>query len=648
MCWMEPTSRVFVITHPISFEFAKLLIKFAHDLPDDIYLIAPFLNPVALEFDFTSGLLGMAVRSVIPGGVKSVRCTSNQGSSDFCYQMTKGTAPTKLVDLQVELSHKIKTIGTHLEYGLRDYFKGYADTPHVKSELAKSKIYSALLLAQTAKIDAIINGYTLELMATLTEIKPDSALLADSISSIERILAKKKAIDINLTQHKEELQTASVEKLISSEEDLVIQVGKHKNDSYDTSYLMQPLPDFVLSYSADSQTVKYNLFKNKLKNQISAGERDISVQHKKLDDQLLALKQVQSRLIQKSIEDACASAQKKYKEIKDSLLNETENTRLSKQKEEDSISETISQIDSLDLPQKKVSLEMQITSETQAYNKIEQNINEKKKVISQQEPMLIALKPLINKLQDFYNLHQSTLIDLKTAEEQYDNLNQQHLLTLNEISTLEHQLELNSQNKKCSKAHLEILNYISDIAQQYKMMQEKLKQLEVLHSDSNTTSDLNVLVKDVIALKAELVNAVTNMQKLSALIQTSDLFDLYLINQEQFIACQNLVEQRIKRMVLSKIGPLLDIHRIETEIFKEKLTVIQNKLKEIDTCTILDERCKQICTTKTEVDLLLTSLQTTESQLHVLFNFIKELDIPELTQRFRDINDILKSIDNLR
>lgn len=305
------------IAHPMVYEFALNFISLFDDLPENIQDIVPFLNPKAMEFDFTEGLVSIAVKAVIPGGIKSVRIKPTQAHSDYTYQITKGTHSPRVIDIQREFDEKLNDYRSIFIEAIRAYVQTQIQSTFVRSQLAKSRVCQAFLRIESDRLAKLYSRQSEELQGVLEQIDQEHADLAGVnlfIHSVEMALANKSELDRVIKQRIGEFNSQPMQQLVANHPEIHALIDEDKLQKLETAYLRNSLPDLIISY--DSQLALMTLIrpKQQLSYYIAAFEKEcitpyVSKLKAKYNQLIAKQNELKAEFINRANQDALACIQ---------------------------------------------------------------------------------------------------------------------------------------------------------------------------------------------------------------------------------------------------------------------------------------------------------------------------------------------------
>jgi len=246
-------SRAYPVKHPITFDLMMSLIKNITQLPEDFAQCVPFFNPKAIEVDITSGITGNALNILIPGGIK-IKLDSPV-EYPYRYELKVGNYSGKL-DLNLYYNEVKEETLKYLLAELNQYFMKNTEMAWVNDWVYRAEAYERFLKEEEDHLHTMTRTYkeqcrndafdpntpTYSLVTTKETIKE----LRDNINTTRIFIEF-------LNQRTVQLESFQLQKLVSKEQFTQFSLPTQT----DKSFYLQPLPDYLVSYSAVQQQTTF-------------------------------------------------------------------------------------------------------------------------------------------------------------------------------------------------------------------------------------------------------------------------------------------------------------------------------------------------------------------------------------------------------
>lgn len=240
------------ITHQSVYEFVLEVLELIALLPQEFGEMVTFFNPAAITVNLQEGIASSFIPEVLQIKIEH----SPDQSSKFRYSVSLGDGTNRIYNIEQLYGSKLGAIQNTLFTALADYFRDYAATPHVQSELAKTSLLRTFVAREQALDNKVYDSadragefltFQVDENALDAEDKARSLKKAlDSLSDIER------QID-DFQKRKAAYETENVVTLFSTHPELADYIQQDLTHNLDVSYSNQPLPDSVISLDRDGK-----------------------------------------------------------------------------------------------------------------------------------------------------------------------------------------------------------------------------------------------------------------------------------------------------------------------------------------------------------------------------------------------------------
>ncbi|CDZ78270.1 hypothetical protein BN59_02580 [Legionella massiliensis] len=235
----------FQITDPLLYEFIVDALELLLEAPDDLAQLVSFLNPEAFTIDLKNGVIAY----LVPERFQSVIAHTPTEQSRYVFTQTKGEVPnvtTKVFDAGKIYQTRFGLVLEKLTSAISAYYKKYAESPHVKSELAKSE-----LLVEFIKGQKRSNQHCFREVASTADylefqsIDRQPAARISSMNDIRGFMVDSLDLIADLQTRKTANDKATVETLIAKHPELSEKLVRATEGGLNTSYSRLPLPNMV-------------------------------------------------------------------------------------------------------------------------------------------------------------------------------------------------------------------------------------------------------------------------------------------------------------------------------------------------------------------------------------------------------------------
>ncbi|ARG97644.1 hypothetical protein [Legionella micdadei] len=266
------TEQALIISHPSTYDLVAELLDLINQLPDTLEDLVTFLNPKAFTVDIKNSTLA----AFIPDRFNFLKISvehapevmndeqtiqgdqaSQQGtkiSKELRFKITQHSG--REIYFKVEDYYNDFLAGTKLllSYSLKTYFESYAQTSHVKSELAKISLVQefvnqeaaqALLYLDEAKqLYSSFNSFE-TLLASQTSLSAKVQLLDEKINNLDQNIAQ---LDY-LLERNEDYELKKLIMLLAPYPNLLDDLHEAERKKLDVSYSKEQLPEVIVAFN---------------------------------------------------------------------------------------------------------------------------------------------------------------------------------------------------------------------------------------------------------------------------------------------------------------------------------------------------------------------------------------------------------------
>lgn len=256
--------QAFTITHPMTFELAEYVIKLSSELPEQFQDLMPFLNPEAFITDLHSGLIGWGVQKLTGGFTyTSEHVKSTTDMPLYTYNVTKysnNNPPTVTeYNCAVIVTDYITNYAKDFLAELQTYYRAYADTTHVKSELARSNLLQRFTQAEARFLSDATNSHAeaCNLQVDFQQKNPVARIQAidEELQRNQSLLEENNTLQQQLINKSQAWQSTPVSELLIAHPALTKELQDHTREKLTVTYSRLPLPDEVTGIKPNSDTV---------------------------------------------------------------------------------------------------------------------------------------------------------------------------------------------------------------------------------------------------------------------------------------------------------------------------------------------------------------------------------------------------------
>lgn len=265
-----------IISHPSMYTLIIEIMDLLEQLPDELKAVVTFLNPKAFNIDIKNSLAA----SVIPERFAYLKVTvkhtpqsapvliegqasedSIAGSaSEFCYEVTDSNEAKIFFSLDEVFRGVMVGVKTILSRALDDYFRNYAETAHVKSEIAKAELLQEFTKKEKEGAKRVI-AKAIQLEESFEEFNVFFKKLSRSDKKVDVLEKQTKVLDESIKElaelllRNQDYELQNVATLFSSHVELSLDLQQSVKTGVDTSYIAEQLPETIVARNQFGQFV---------------------------------------------------------------------------------------------------------------------------------------------------------------------------------------------------------------------------------------------------------------------------------------------------------------------------------------------------------------------------------------------------------
>ncbi|KTD23503.1 hypothetical protein [Legionella maceachernii] len=261
--------QALIISHPSMYHLVIELLDLLSQLPDELEDLVTFLNPKA----FTLDIRNSALSAFIPDRFSDLKISvehapSNpqqtqggqgcQGLKELRYKVTNNSGSEIYHNFQDYYNDFLVSTKNFLSYSLQTYLENYAQTPHVKSELAKMSLLQEFV-EQEARLASShleearqLHGAFDEFHTLLANERAPSVkvkLLHERMSSLDQTIAQL----AYLLERNKDYELKKLNGLIATYPTLLNDLQRAKVQQLDVSYSTEQLPEVIIAFNEQTE-----------------------------------------------------------------------------------------------------------------------------------------------------------------------------------------------------------------------------------------------------------------------------------------------------------------------------------------------------------------------------------------------------------
>lgn len=252
-----------VIAHPMTFEFAELMVTLKENSPNELAKLIPFFNPEAFNVDFHSGAIGSIICELF-GATYLLKNepAPESNTPSLVYQFTTYSKETKTeTKVTIDGNTRYPILSEQYQKSLflqvQQYITNYKATAYVQSLQARSKLLSGLTAKESEAITRTVKNHLDESQSQLNLSTLDSVAAIYAINNeIERnqlVLKNNLLVQHALRDQAKSYTKTTITHLLSVHPELAKQLQEYRLSGINTEFCEQPLPDLIIG-TLDEQT----------------------------------------------------------------------------------------------------------------------------------------------------------------------------------------------------------------------------------------------------------------------------------------------------------------------------------------------------------------------------------------------------------
>jgi hypothetical protein len=248
-----------IISHPSMYMLIIEIMDLFEQLPSELKEIVPFLNPEAFNLDIKNSMAASVIpdrfaylKVTVKHAPQSAPAPTEGQASEFYYEVTDSEEAKTSFSLDEVFREVRAGVETTLSRTLNNYFRDYAKTTHVKSEIAKAE-----LLQEFTKIEKEMAESAIEKANRLKEsFEPFQGCLKDVNKSDQKVDTLENQINVfnqsikelgELLRRNQDYEQQNVATLFSPHLELSLDLQQRKESGLDTSYTATQLPEIIVA-----------------------------------------------------------------------------------------------------------------------------------------------------------------------------------------------------------------------------------------------------------------------------------------------------------------------------------------------------------------------------------------------------------------